>query len=172
MSEKINNTSHDDVIKWKHFRVTGPLCGKFTGHRCIPITKASDAELWCFLWSAPEQKVNNRDTGDLRRHCAYYDITVMMKSRWLYMAGILQYQSDWLFEKKIANVVSNISCWNRKSIYDTLDSVWSIECIRVAYNHKICRFIKEPQQEISTGKITKIPSMYIWSYIESITMTS
>ena len=24
---------HDDVIKWKHFRVTGPLCGEFAGHR-------------------------------------------------------------------------------------------------------------------------------------------
>ena len=36
-------------------RVTGPLCGKLTGHRWIPHTKASDAELWCFLWSAPEQ---------------------------------------------------------------------------------------------------------------------
>ena len=31
------------------FRVTGPLCGEFTGHRWIPSTKASDAELWCFL---------------------------------------------------------------------------------------------------------------------------
>ena len=28
------------------------LCGEFTGLRCIPRTKASDAELWCFLWSA------------------------------------------------------------------------------------------------------------------------
>ena len=36
------------------FRVTGPLCGEFTGHRWIPRTKASDAELWCFLWPAPE----------------------------------------------------------------------------------------------------------------------
>ena len=36
------------------FRVNGPLCGEFTGHRWIPHTKASDAELWCFLWSAPE----------------------------------------------------------------------------------------------------------------------
>ena len=32
------------------FRVTGHLCGEFTG----PRTKASDAEVWCFLWSAPE----------------------------------------------------------------------------------------------------------------------
>ena len=36
------------------FRVTGPLCGKFTCHRSIPFTKASGAELWYFLWSAPE----------------------------------------------------------------------------------------------------------------------
>ena len=36
------------------FRVTGPLCGEFTGHRWIPHTKASDAELWCFLWSVSE----------------------------------------------------------------------------------------------------------------------
>ena len=34
------------------FRVTGHLCGEFTGPRWIPHTKASDAELWCFLWSA------------------------------------------------------------------------------------------------------------------------
>ena len=36
------------------FRVTGQLCGQFTGHWWIPRTKTSDAELWCFLWSAPE----------------------------------------------------------------------------------------------------------------------
>ena len=39
------------------FLVTGPLCEEFTGHRWIPLTKASDAELSCFLWSAPEQTV-------------------------------------------------------------------------------------------------------------------
>ena len=35
------------------FRVTssGHLCREFTGPRWIPRTKASDAELWCFLWS-------------------------------------------------------------------------------------------------------------------------
>ena len=59
----------------KIFRVTGPLCGEFTGHRGIPLTKASDVELWCFLWSVPwiNGWVNNREAGDLRcslwRHC-------------------------------------------------------------------------------------------------------
>ena len=36
------------------FRVTEHLCGEFTGPRLIPHTKASDAELWWFLWSASE----------------------------------------------------------------------------------------------------------------------
>ena len=36
------------------FRVTGHLCGEFTGLRGIHRTKASVAELWCFLWYAPK----------------------------------------------------------------------------------------------------------------------
>ena len=56
------------------FRVAGHLCREFPGHRWIPSTKASDAELWCFLWSAPEY---NREAGDLRRHHTHYDVTVM-----------------------------------------------------------------------------------------------
>ena len=43
---------HDDIIKWKHFPHHWPLWGDFTSHRWIPLTKASDVELWFFLWSA------------------------------------------------------------------------------------------------------------------------
>ena len=61
------------------FRVTGHLCGEFTGHRWISRTKASDAELWCVLLSAPEYTAGglNREAGGLRRHRAHYDVTVM-----------------------------------------------------------------------------------------------
>ena len=38
-------------------RVTGPLGAKFTGHWWIPLTEASDAELWCFLWYVSDQTV-------------------------------------------------------------------------------------------------------------------
>ena len=38
------------------FRVTGYLCGEFTGHRWLTRTKACGAELWWFLWSAPAKK--------------------------------------------------------------------------------------------------------------------
>ena len=39
------------------FRVTGLMWGESIGHLWIPLTKASDVDLWCFLWSAPEQTV-------------------------------------------------------------------------------------------------------------------
>ena len=43
---------HDDVIKWRQFPHYWPLV---TGG--FPTQKASDMELWCFLWPGPEQTV-------------------------------------------------------------------------------------------------------------------
>ena len=70
---------------WRHqmetfFRVTGHLCEEFTGHLCIPLTKASDAELRCFIWST----INNREAGDLKCHRAHYDVTVMNRAQRIY----------------------------------------------------------------------------------------
>ena len=45
---------HDDVIKWKHFPRNWPFVREIHRSRWILHTKASDAELWCFLWSASE----------------------------------------------------------------------------------------------------------------------
>ena len=39
------------------FLDTGRLWKESTRYRGIPFTKASDAEVWCFLWPAPEQTV-------------------------------------------------------------------------------------------------------------------
>ena len=56
-----------------------PVTGGF------PLAKASDAELWCFLWSASEQTVEQTiRTGNWRRHRAHYNVTV------------IQYQADYL----------------------------------------------------------------------------
>ena len=43
------------------------------------LTKASDAELWGFLWCTPEKNgwVNNLDACDLRRHCSHCYVSVM-----------------------------------------------------------------------------------------------
>ena len=39
--------------------------------------KASDAKLWCCAWT--NGWVNNGDGGDLRRHRAHYDVTVLKR---------------------------------------------------------------------------------------------
>ena len=63
-------------------RVTGPLCGEFTGHRWIPLTKASDD--WANGWA------NNRHASDFRRPRAHYDVTVM-KRREVVVGSLIVY---------------------------------------------------------------------------------
>ena len=45
------------------FRVTGSLCGEFTGHRWIPRTKVSDAELWCFFDLGLNKRLHKQSWG-------------------------------------------------------------------------------------------------------------
>ena len=78
------------------FRVTGPLCGEFTGHRWISRTKATGEELslicaWINVW------VNNRQAGDLRRHRAHYDVIVkiMKADVFILMADNFQHYPLW-----------------------------------------------------------------------------
>ena len=62
------------------FRVTGHLCGEFTGSRRIPPPHkgqwrgASMFSLMCIWINGWE---NNRDAGDFRRYRAHYDVIVM-----------------------------------------------------------------------------------------------
>ena len=60
------------------FLVTGPLWWESTDDRWIPITKASDAELWCFVWSAPEQTVEQT----LEMQVIWYAIAFIMARLW------------------------------------------------------------------------------------------
>ena len=42
------------------FRVTGYLCGEFTGLRWIPRTKASDVEIWIFFDLRLNKRLNKQ----------------------------------------------------------------------------------------------------------------
>ena len=63
------------------FRVTGHLCGEFTGHRWIPLTKASDAELSCFFDLRLNKRLSKQSWGwwfempsrSLWHHCSATD---------------------------------------------------------------------------------------------------
>ena len=73
---------HDDVIKWKHFRVIGHLCGEFAGYRWIPRTQGQwrGALMFSFMCASINGWEKNREVGDLRHHRAHYDVTVMSYS--------------------------------------------------------------------------------------------
>ena len=45
------------------FRVTGPLCGEYTGHRWIPRTKTSGAELWFFYDLRLNKRLSKQSWG-------------------------------------------------------------------------------------------------------------
>ena len=58
------------------FRVTGPFSGEYNGHRWILLTRASNAEFWCFL-SFLNKRLRKQSirwwfetpSSSLRRHC-------------------------------------------------------------------------------------------------------
>ena len=71
---------HDDVIKWKHIPrywpfvrgihrspVNSPHKGQWRGALMFPLIC-----VWINGWA------NNREAGDLRRHRAHYDVTLML----------------------------------------------------------------------------------------------
>ena len=73
------NMLHYDAIKWKRFPRYWPFVRGF--HRLprwIPQTNASDAELWCFLWSTPEQTVE----PVIETPVIWGAIALMMTSLW------------------------------------------------------------------------------------------
>ena len=86
---------HDDVIKWKQFPSYRPFVRGI--HRSLVDSPkmASDAELWCFLWSVPKKTLNNQawrrcvDTSSCSwcRHCAEYSIGSRHELDWFDMGG-------------------------------------------------------------------------------------
>ena len=103
------------------FCVTGLLCGEFTGHRRIPRTKASDAELWCFFYLGLNKCLtNNREAGgDLRRHRTHY-------------ASIITWCTDSFVDSPSTAVVLTILGQSRKNAWyfeDGFKSIFSIETL-------------------------------------------
>ena len=69
---------HDDVIRWKHFPRYWPFVGGI--HWSLVNSPHKDqgvgALMFSLICSWTNGWVNNRDAGDVRRHCAYYGVTV------------------------------------------------------------------------------------------------
>ena len=70
---------HDDVSKWKYFRRYGPFVRGI--HRSlVDSPKACEVELWCFLWSAPAQTVEQ--TYKLSRWAIPFRMSIWSLVKW------------------------------------------------------------------------------------------
>ena len=78
--------NHDDVIKWKHFRVTGPLCGEFAGPGEFPTQRPVTRSFDVFFDLRLNKRLSKQPWGrwfetpswSLWRHCDVYGRTVYM----------------------------------------------------------------------------------------------
>ena len=71
---------HDDVIKWTHFPryiCTGILLGESIAGGYPHKGHWRGALLFYLICAWTNGSANNGDDGDLRRHCAHYDVTVI-----------------------------------------------------------------------------------------------
>ena len=71
---------HDDVIKWKHFPRYWPFV---RGVNRSPMDSPHKGQrrgalIFSLLCVWTNGRANNGDAGDLRRHCAHYEVTVML----------------------------------------------------------------------------------------------
>ena len=114
---------HDDVIKWKHFPRYWPFVRGI--HRSLVNSPHKDQWrgslkfslicVWINGWS------NNREDGDLRRHRAHYDATIMLLQRDAYVAkndvcGITIKSTWWL-----------LMDW--RQLDDVIVKVWAVQHI-------------------------------------------
>ena len=114
------------------FRVTGPLCGEFTGHRWIQPHKGQWRGalmfylicVWIYGW------INNREAGDLRRYRAQYDDIVMIeftakssRNQWVKIeANKTPWRANLFFY--VPSSVNGFYKWDNKIIFlkQTIDS--------------------------------------------------
>ena len=72
---------HDDVISWKHFPCYWPFV---RGIHRTPVNHPHKGQwrgalVFFFICAWMNGWVNNREAGDLTRHCAYYDGTIIQQ---------------------------------------------------------------------------------------------
>ena len=84
-------STHDDVIKWKHFPRYWPFV---RGIHRSPVTSPHKGQwrvalMLSFICAWINGWVNNCEAGDLRSHHAHYDVTVM------YLGLAVQYKCVW-----------------------------------------------------------------------------
>ena len=112
------------VAWWRHeietfFRVTGALCGEYTGYRWIPLTKASGAELWCFFDLRQKKKrLSTHSWGwwfetpsrSSWRHC---NVLLAFSEREPPMTGVVSHKGPVMRGCGVCFAVRSKNCWTK-----------------------------------------------------------
>ena len=93
-----------------HCAGNSPVTGEFLSQR--PVTRSFDV---CFLWSAPD-----REAGDLRRHCAHYDVTIMNIWNDIYISGTIQHWASHAYRLLGPRLPRTIPNWCRLAVSGAL----------------------------------------------------
>ena len=88
------------------FRVTGPLCGEFTGHWWIHLKRPATLGFDVFFDLRLNKPLSKGNAGDFRRHRAHYDVNGMRLIRSLKAKNhpILKIIWKWCFLDKYMRV--------------------------------------------------------------------
>ena len=125
--------SHDDVIKWKHFPRYWPFV---RGIHQSPVNypHKCGALMFSLICARIKGWVNNREAGDLRRHRAHHDVTVML----LYLVtcnNSVDDQALYTVMRPLPKFVSSVFTFECFSP----EHAWSLEASLPYYNFYIAK---------------------------------
>ena len=112
-----NKDCHDDVIKWKHFPRYWPFV---QGIHRLPVNSPHKGQ-WCralmfsLICTWIKGSVNNCEAGDLRCHCAHYDVKLMCTHLWPWRSNFTLRKKNKIYQYFLINILSDISI--HQSIY-------------------------------------------------------
>ena len=115
------------------FRVTGPFCREFTGLRWIPRKKASNAELWYFIWSASESTIEETIVRLVILDAIVVIIRNCNESEWVH--GFAQFMIT--FSSIIFDCISATMLWDCTShIFFYMHMIINIYCSPEIHNDR------------------------------------
>ena len=137
------------------FCVTGPLWGEITGHWWISLKKASGTKLWCFLWSTPEQMVEQTIktllgwgkmayfTGAYVRHATSMSEISQRNIKHTYSRKGFVYTCTYFFRTK--------NCFQALLLHDI-----SVDLPMFSVFRTVCNMLTESCSSIFTSRITNV----------------
>ena len=136
-----SRSSHDDVIKWKHFPRYWPFVRGINRSSVNSPLKGQwrRALVFSLICTRINGWVNNGETGDLRRYRAHYDVTVMDNKKSSNCPAVIQpcfslknlasihicnKSPTWRWDRKFRMWSLGISFWEENIVVNLLE--WSI----------------------------------------------